>query len=286
MKHILFALVAVSGVAGAQGRPFDFTVVFPDGTPQTVIRYTGGYGSGTFEPLGFDHVAQTVELDIPIGRRVVMMGTYGLDIENPTSPGTSRDMAQVEALFDALRFSGWHLAVSGGVRQQYDGSTMALARLSLGKTTKTWSFAANLYGTRAFQGADATQIKWNQYYASIGATAKVAPGVNLGLETVASDIEGLWSSPKVTPSTWLYGGRATPVEIFGAPRGITPAMGIFTGPLASFALPGHKARLNLSAGPIIHTAGDIIPGYTGKYGVALRTLNSGYMVRLALSFGL
>jgi hypothetical protein len=286
MKRIVFALVLVSSVAGAQGRPFDFTVAFPDATPQAVVRYTAGYGSGTFEPLGFDHVAQTVELDIPIGNRVVLMGTYGLDIENPTSPGTSRDMTQVEAMFDALRFSGWHLAVSGGVRQQYDGSTMALARLSLGKTAKTWSFAANLYGTRAFEGADAAQIKWNQYYASLGATAKVAPGVSLGLETVASDIESLWESPKVTPSIWLFAGRATPIEIFGRPRAISPALGIFTGPLASFALPGHKARLNVSAGPIIHTTGDIIPGYTGKYGVPLRTLNSGYMMRLALSFGI
>lgn len=286
MKKIALAFMVLSSVAAAQGRPFDFTVPFPDGTPQAVVRYTGGYGSGTFEPLGFDHVAQSIEMDVPVGRRVVFMGTYGLDIENPTSPGTSREMAQVEAMFDVFRFAGWHLAVSGGARQQYDGSTMALGRLSISKTTRTWSLAANAYVTRAFQGADAQMVKWNQVYASLGATAKVSSGVSVGFETVASDVESRWSAPMVTPSTWVFNAPGSPVQIFGRPYHANPAMGIFAGPLASFALPGHKARLNVSAGPIIHTNGDLITGYTGKYGVGLRPINSGYMARIALSFGL
>src|SRR5579872_2024324 len=160
MKRIVIALVAFSGAASAQGRPFSFTVPFPDGTPQVVVRYDGGLGNGTFEPLAGDHIQQTAELDSPIGSRAMIMASGGYTFEGPTEGRaqtknrvTQRTMEQGEVLVDVLRFSGWHLAVSGGARHDFDGSVQALSRLSLSRSTGNWLFAANVYATKAISGA-------------------------------------------------------------------------------------------------------------------------------------
>jgi len=273
MKRLGVALVALSSVASAQGRPFSFTVPFPDETPQSVVRYDGGWSNGSFEPLAGDHIQQISELDSPIGSRVLLMMSAGIAFEGPAadpklephSP-TRRSMEQVETLVDVLRFSGWHLAASAGVRHDFDGSVQALSRLSLSRATPTWLFAANVYATKPIQGAvqNPKDIPWADVTASVGATAHVTPGVSLGIETVASNAESLVS------------------------HGLTGSAAIFLGPLASFALPGHRARLTVSGGPIIQTSNGFVSSYAGigKYSMPLHAGQTGYNLRLAVSFGL
>jgi len=274
VKRIVFALVVSSGVAGAQGRPFSFTVPFPDGTPQTVARYDGGWGNGTFEPLGGDHIQQTTELDAPLGSHVLFMASGGLTFEGPTEGlaqrqdrHTMRNMESFETLVDVLRFSGWHLAVSGGVRHDFDGSIQALSRLSLSRTTPIWTFAANLYATKAISGAvqNPRDIPWADFTASVGATAKITSGFSLGVECVMDDTESL---------LWA--------------RGENGDAAIFLGPLASFTLPGRRARLTVSGGPILQTGNGYAPIYStiGKYSMPLHSGQAGYTVRLAVSVGL
>ena len=198
MKRIAIALATLGSVASAQGRPYSFTVPFPDGTPQAVVRYDGGWSNGSFEPLSGDHIQQTLEMDMPLGSRAVLLASGGYTFGGPRedawrAPGraVSRTMEQFEALVDVLRFSGWHLAVSGGARHDFDGSVLALSRLSLSRTTAIWSFAANVYATKPISGAvqNPKDIPWADFTASVGATARVAPGVSIGMETVAADAE-------------------------------------------------------------------------------------------------
>lgn len=270
-KRITIALATLSTVASAQGRPFSFTVPFPDGTPQTVVRYDGGWSNGSFEPLSGDIVQQTAEWDSPLGSRAVLMASGGAAFGGPTENlaqtqhrVTTRSMGQVEVLFDVLRFSGWHLAVSGGARRDFDGSALASSRVSLSRTTATWSFAANAYVTEPFAGAVEKGIPFADLTASVGATRNITSGISIGMETVVADAETLWS------------------------RGGTANSAIFLGPLVSFVLPGHRARLTLSGGPIVQTGAGMVATYTtiGKYAMPLHTGQTGYNLRLAVSMGL
>ncbi len=268
MKRIVIALVALSSVAGAQGRPFSFTVPFPDGPAQTVLRYDGGWSNGAFEPFSADYVQHTSEVDAPIGSRVLLMASGGLALEGPTSQRyhdatglgvVRREMAQAEVLVDVLRFSGWHLAVSGGARHDFDGSVLALSRVSLSRSSGNWLFAANVYAAKPIAGEvqNPKDIPWADVTASVGATRRITSGVSLGVETVAGDAE---SANKV----------------------------IFLGPLASFTLPGRRARLTVSGGPIVQTSQYIAPTYTmiGKYSMPPHNGQTGYNLRLAVSIGL
>jgi len=265
VKQIVFALMMISGVAGAQSTPFDFTVPFPNASKlQGSLRLNVGYADA-------DGAGQAAEVDLPIGSRVVVMATSNLAYQRF---GTLEGAGQVEAMVDAVRFAGWHLAVDGGARRHYDGSGIALGRLSLSRTTATWSFAANADVTHAFSGPELETVTdlfvggrtehlvdrspyVTQYFQSVGATAKVASGVNVGAETLVSE-----------------GGRATTV---------------FFVPVASFALPNSRARLDLSGGPIIQTGGNpfLLPDYTviGRYDMPIPAHQAGYILRLGVSLG-
>jgi hypothetical protein len=265
VKQIVFALMMISGVAGAQSTPFDFTVPFPNASKlQGSLRLNVGYADA-------DGAGQAAEVDLPIGSRVVVMATSNLAYQRF---GTLEGAGQVEAMVDAVRFAGWHLAVDGGARRHYDGSGIALGRLSLSRTTATWSFAANADVTHAFAGPELETVTdvlvggraehlvdrspyVTQYFQSVGATARVASVVNLGAETLVSE-----------------GGRATTV---------------FFGPAASFALPNSRARLDLSGGPIIQTGGNpfLLPDYTviGRYDMPYPANPAGYILRLGVSLG-
>src|SRR5262249_6893773 len=107
-------------------------------------------------------------------------------------------------------------------------------------------------------------IPWADVTASVGATAKVTSFMSLGVETVVSDVESL---------LWA--------------RGYDGTAAIFVGPLASFALPGHRVRLNLSGGPILQSAHAYAPISTiiGKYAMPMHSGQTGYNLRLALSLG-
>jgi hypothetical protein len=83
---------------------------------------------------------QAAEVDLPIGSRVVVMATSNLAYQRF---GTLEGAGQLEAMVDAIQFAGWHLAVGAGARRHYDGSGIALGRLSLSQTTATWSVAVN-----------------------------------------------------------------------------------------------------------------------------------------------
>jgi hypothetical protein len=257
------AMITLSAAAHAQGRPFTFTVPFPNsGTAPFVARYDAGYGYGTFEPLAADRVEQTAELDAMIGSRVMILASTGLALNGPVA---ARGLAQVEAMVDALRFAGWHLAVSAGARRQYDGSTAALARLGLSHTGATWSMALNVMAGKTLAGGDEDEHDPGDYYASFGATAKIAPFMSVGVETVASDLEGLWQSHEAE------GGET-----------------VFAGPLVSFNLPRSIVRLTFSGGPIVRTTGNGVPSYLANQDgvpVPTSTPRLGYMLRSAISVG-
>jgi hypothetical protein len=258
------AVATISSSARAQGRPFAFNVPWPDEVSQKfVARYDAGYGERTFEPLAADRVEQAIELDVPVGGRVLILGSTGVALNGPAAV---RGLGQIEAMVDIFRFSGWHLGASGGVRRQFDGSTMLLSRVSISRTASTWSFVAHgLVGTTV-AGGDAGDHDNADLSASLGATAQVIPWLGLGVETVAADLEGLWQKDEAE-------GGST----------------IFAGPLMTFTLPKHVARITLSGGPIVRTTGNGIPAYAATPGgesMPISTHRMGYLLRTAVSVGL
>jgi len=255
----LWALMVSSGVALGQGRAFAFTVPFPDAAPLVVARYDAGYGERTFEPLAGDRVEQTGELDVTLGR-LMILASSGVALNGPAAV---RGVAQFEAMVDAIRIAGWHVAASGAVRRQFDGSTMLLSRLSVSRSTSAWSLAANAMVGTTVAGADADEHDAADYSASVGATARLASAVSIGVETVASDLEGLW-------------------QVHEAEGGAT----VFAGPLVSFGLPGQNVRLTLSGGPIVRTTGSGVPAYAATGAGLASTHRMGYLLRCAMSVGL
>jgi hypothetical protein len=252
------ALVALTGVARAQGRPYAFTVPFSDGDPRTIVRYDGGMGNASFDP-GADHVEQTAEIDYAVGSRVLVMATEGVALGGPSQ---FRDLGRLEAIFDVVRFAGWHLAASGGVEHQYDGSGLLLSRLSLSRTTSTWSVAANALVGKSYLGPDAIAHVPTQLDLSLGATAKISSIVSLGAEGVMSG----------------------------------DAKTAFYGPLMSFALPHRVARITVSGGPVVRALGQISQSYLMRDNthtilpsdnlVGIGMPQIGYSVRLAVTVGL
>lgn len=248
MKRIAIALVALSGVASAQGTPFSYTVPFPDITRlQAILHSSAGYG----DALGLNQFA---ELDLPIGPSFVLTATSGVAFHATGAPLQS--VGQIEAMVDAVRFAGWHFAVSGGVRRDYNADDYGFGRLGLSRSTETWSVAANVDVVRSLSGGPSLP-NWSQTFASFGATKNIASFVSLGGETMLSEAR----------STFVY-----------------------FGPVASFALPGGHARLDLSGGPNICTAGNCgIPqnySLVERFGAPFPAHQSGYTLRLAVRVGL
>jgi hypothetical protein len=255
----VLAIVGSSQIALAQGRPFAFTVPFSDASPLIVARYDAGYGERTFEPLSGDRVEQAAEVDLTVGRLMVLASS-GVALNGPAAV---RGLGQLEAMVDAIRVAGWHIAVSGGVRRGFDGSTALLSRLGVSHTTSTWSLAFNAMVGHTVAGGDDDHDP-EDYYASLGATARLTSVISVGVETVASDLEGLWQTHEAE------GGET-----------------VFAGPLVSIGLPGHVVRLTLSGGPVVRTTGNGIPAYGVAPGVpATPVPRMGYMLRSALSLGL
>jgi hypothetical protein len=257
---ILAFVMGTSHTALAQGRPFAFTVPFPDASPLIVARYDAGYGERTFEPLSGDRVEQAAEVDLTVGRLMVLASS-GVAINGPSPV---RGLGQLEAMVDAIRVAGWHIAVSGGVRRGFDGSTALLSRLGVSHTTPIWSLAFNAMVGHTVASGDDDDHDSEDYYASLGATARITSVISVGVETVASDLEGLW-------------------QMHEAEGGET----VFAGPLVSIGLPGHVVRLTLSGGPVVRTTGNGIPAYGTAPGVPGTPVpRMGYMLRSALSLGL
>ena len=137
-------------------------------------------------------------------------------------------------------------------------------RLGVSHATPTWSLAFNAMVGHTVAGGDDDDHDAEDYYASLGATARITSVISVGVETVASDLEGLWQTHEAE------GGET-----------------VFAGPLVSIGLPGHVVRLTLSGGPVVRTTGNGIPAYGAAPGVPGTPVpRMGYMLRSALSLGL
>src|SRR5262249_47484261 len=157
----------------------------------------------------------------------------------------------------------WSVAFGGGVRRQYDGSTMLLSRASVSHVSSGWTLVGNLLVGKVVAGSDLDEHDDAGLYASIGATAPLTRAIQAGVEGVWSDLEGLW----------------TPTEAEGGST-------IFAGPVVAFHLPGTKnIRLLVSAGPVVRATGSGVATYSGlgTIGVPQVTPRLGYLARSAVS---
>jgi hypothetical protein len=202
------ALLLLAGPAAAQVRPFAFTVTTgssgstsaPDGRSWTAY-YDSGYAERSGGPFGYDGVEQRFGAQGSLGAGLTLLGQVGLGIGDDAT----RSSQQVEVLKDVLgSTASMRLAVGGGARRDWDGSSTALARVCLGWSGRRTVIFGNLRIERPLGvGRDAADL-----ITTFGWLHSVRHGLRLGIEAVGEDLEGLWEAEEAEGGAKLYAGPA------------------------------------------------------------------------------
>ncbi|HEX6736962.1 MAG TPA: hypothetical protein VF310_01690 [Vicinamibacteria bacterium] len=248
-------LLAAAPAALGQSRPFLFTVTpSSEGAPQRwTVHYDAGYAERTTAPVSYDGMEQRIGVQGALGRGFTLIGQAGLGLGNGSA---SRTTEEVELLKDVTgRERGLRLAVGLGLRREWEGASVALGRVTLGRHFAASSLFGNLRFERAFsEGRDGVD-----FILTTGWLRRVGPGVHLGVEAVGEDLEGLWEAEEAE------GGAK-----------------VFVGPSLRVAPAGRPWALTLGGGPILYasrsTPTSTAPRPLGGPG------DNGYTVRLSLGY--
>ena len=250
------ALSLTAGSAMAQTRPFVFTITtLPESSERRWnVHYEAGYGERTAEPFGFDGVAQRVGIQGTLGGGFTLLGHAGLGLGSGahSSTSTSQEIELLKDLRPASRGVG--IAMGLGVRREWEGATVLLGRVSAGQAFAGSSLFGNLLFERPLeQGRDGIDL-----ITTLGWLRRVGPVLQVGVEAVGEDLEGLWEKEEAE------GGAK-----------------VFVGPSLHVAPPHSSWSASLSGGPIFYAT------RTGRSSPAARPLEAtgnGYTVRLMVGY--
>jgi hypothetical protein len=238
----------------AQSPTFLFTVTpsSTDGPRRWRVHYDAGYAERTTDPLGYDGMEQRVGVQGALGRGFTLIGQAGLGLGEASR---SRTTQEVELLKDVAGSGrGLRLAVGLGLRREWEGTTVALGRISAGRGLGASSLFGNFRFERAFNsGRDGVD-----FIASAGWLRRLGPSVHLGLEAVGEDLEGLWDTEEAE------GGAK-----------------IFVGPSLRVAPASRPWAVSLCGGPILYAS------RSAPLSAAPRPLgatDNGYTVRLSVGY--
>jgi hypothetical protein len=222
---LLVFLVTVSTMAEAQIRPFAFTVTTmgaADGEDWTAF-YDAGYAERTSDPFGFGGLEQRLGIQGRLGAGFTVVGRVGFGVD-PGNDG--RNTEEAEVLKDVLApASGLRLAVGVGARREWQGGTVALARVSLGRASPGSLLFGNLRLERPLvEGRDTLDV-----ITTFGWMLRAGQALRLGVEAVGEDLEGLWEKEEAEGGAKLY-----------------------LGPALHWARPGERLWASLGGGPILY----------------------------------
>jgi len=226
VRAVATALVALASAASAraQVQPFVFTVTTlpaADGS-RLGVRYDAGYAERTAPVFGYDGLEQRLAAQAALGAGLTLVAEAGVGVGGDGGTGS---VLEAELLKDLIAApSGLRLALGGGARREWSGSPTLLARASLGFAGERSLLFGNLRLEKPFEaGRDAVDL-----ITSLGWNYRVGGALQLGVEALGEDLEGLWDAE----------------EAEGGAR-------LFVGPSLHWAPPGRKLQASLAGGPIV-----------------------------------
>jgi len=250
--------LASAMTARAQDRPFLFSVTTATADPSKPsmrIDYDVGAGERAFQSDTSNQPEQRIGVQVTRGR-FTMLGRVGL-----VAAGSSYQSSQAGELLVSIfkpGSSAFTVAAGGGVQHEAAGVDVLLGRVVAGRESDAW----RLHGNLLFQKPLASDRDAVDLVTTVGWARKLTPGVALGVEGVAEDLEGFWD----------------PNEAEGGAR-------LLVGPSLHIAPSGRAWQFTATGGPAFH------PSDTGRSSSALRDLpptskRTGYAARIGLMFRL
>jgi hypothetical protein len=261
MRRVTIPIVAfLSCVAviqcSAQDRPFLFTFTPASAeTPGLYLQYGAAYGKQTFEPLGGDAVEQNLGVQANLSADWTLHGQFGMAM----SAASTRSSQHLEVLGHVL-YADAHvvdLCAGAGVRHEYSGTNVLLARAAVGRRFSSWMSYGNLLLEKPLT-SDRDGI---DVMLTLGLSYDLTNTLRLGIEAVGQDLEGFWDNE----------------EAEGGAR-------LFVGPTASLGVEGTPWHFTLGAGAIIRGT------VSNRMSSAMRDIpagtENGFLVRALVGFGL
>ena len=253
---IVVAGAMLSAASHAQDRPFLYTMTFPDHRVQPlVIHYDAAYGRETFEPFGADRVEQAIGLQTGVSEFVSLDAHMGLALD-----GRSSRTSQQAELFAHVLKADDHLidlSAGAGVRHEYSGTNVLLARIVAGRRFSSWQ----IYGNLLLEKAMSRERDDIDLITTFGLSYHVSTAIRFGIEAVGQDLEGFWDENEAE-------GGAT----------------LFLGPAIGYMIPETPWSLTVGGGVIMHASKSI------RTTDATRDLplgkQNGFVIRTMLSFSL
>jgi hypothetical protein len=251
---LLVSLLSAAEPAGAQVRPFVFTVTTSSTTSEPgrhawAAYYDAGYGERATEPFGYDGLEQRVGLQGRLGRGFTLLGhaAFGMGDE------ATRASQEAELLKDLLGpASSLRLALGLGARREWEGTTAALARVCVGWSGRRTLLFGNLRLEKPFAfGRDAVDL-----IITLGWLQEVRRGLRVGLEAVGEDLEGFWEAEEAEGGAKLYAG-----------------------PALHWSAPTERLWLSAGGGPIVYATRN---GRTSPAPRPLQASGNGFTVRVAV----
>lgn len=224
-------------------RPFVYTVTPTSADAGWLVHYDLGYAKRATDTLANNGVEQGIGINGPLGYGLTLRGHLAVGDEGR---GDSRTAWDVEVLDNLIgEGEGAHLAIGLGSRREWDGTVVALGRLSIGEDLGRWGLFGNLRLERPFAaGRDSVDL-----ITTLAWTYRANHWLNAGLEAFGEDLEGLWQADETEGGAKLMLG---------------PSL---------YLLPWGDIVVNLFAGPIAYVTHSVAGASTtandGTFGYAL-----------------
>lgn len=259
-KRVLGLWIIVAGIGSAPvgaaastvTQPLHFTVAPPTNDLPWFFHYDVGYADRATEALANDGVEQAVGVDGPLPFGFRARGRLAVGFQDQADTHVAWDAELLRTLIgDASDSNAFHLALGAGTRREWEGTYVAVGRVSAGKALGALNFFGNLCLERPF-ASDRDEL---DLITTLASTWQVTKRTSVGLEVVGEDWEGLWESEEAEGGAKIVAG---------------PTIGV---------QPWERLVLSLIAGPIFHVTTTDPPDASrasdGDVGVIVR-LSIGY----------
>lgn len=215
-RHAVLLVVAVAGGGRLQAdslvvRPFLFTVTPAAGTASErwVVHYDTGYGERTAAPIGYDGLEQRVGVQGDLGAGLTVLAQLGLGVAREQSSRTTQEAEVLKRLRAPTR--GLQIAAGTGLRREWEGTTVLLGRITVGRPFERAGVFANVRFEKPLaEGRDSVDL-----ITSLGFHRQLASAVHLGVEAIGEDLEGFWEAEEAEGGAKVFVGpsvRVAPVH--------------------------------------------------------------------------
>ncbi|HTE45409.1 MAG TPA: hypothetical protein VK636_09220 [Gemmatimonadaceae bacterium] len=243
------------GQTAALQSPFLFATRPPTTETRLATAVDAGYNARAFEPVAGERLEPRATALVTLSRFVAVQGQFAAA---STLDHRTRVAEQMELMVTPIRRGSLSLGTNIGMRHEYTGTNVLLARLVGGRTTERSALAADVLLEHPYAaGRDGADV-----VTTIGATRALTSRLWLGVEAVGSDLEGLWDSEEAE-------GGAT----------------VLVGPTFAVAM-SDRVRLVFGGGPVLRATTDKArEDVLNQPSLLLPGQRTGYVIRTSLRVG-